>query len=280
MDDTTPPVDRAVALRPRRPGELLRAALDPYGRRPLALAAVAAVALVPAGILNWQVLCRADGCRITVLDGVVVSTSLRSTVAWALAPVAVLAVLAVVLVVSIRAVMAELAGPGPGRPGSLAQAVILVVGPVAALALASLPGMYLTRFDGPLPDLAVVADLLLVAAAGLYLGVRLAVGVPAAVVEGLRWPQALSRSWSLVGGRWGHAFATLFLAFVATGLVGSVVNLLVSVLAAPLVADGWLARTLVQAAVQALVLPYLVAVWVLLYLDLRARAGDSGLDTR
>src|SRR3712207_9017201 len=56
---------------------------------------------------------------------------------------------------------------------------------------------YTTLFrSDPLPDLAVVANLLLVAAAGLYLGVRLSLSVPVVVVEGRRWPQALARSWS------------------------------------------------------------------------------------
>jgi len=45
------------------------------------------------------------------------------------------------------------------------------------------------------------------------------------------------------------------------------------------VGDGWLARTLVQAAVNALTLPYFLTVWVLLYLDLRARKEPLDLNT-
>jgi hypothetical protein len=58
---------------------------------------------------------------------------------------------------------------------------------MAALLLLSLPGMYLSTMDGPLPQLAVVANLLVIVVAGLYIGVRLAVSVPAAAVEGRRW---------------------------------------------------------------------------------------------
>ena len=46
-----------------------------------------------------------------------------------------------------------------------------------------------------------------------------------------------------------------------------------------LVGDEWLARTLVQAAVNALTLAYFLTVWVLLYLDLRARKEPLDLDT-
>ena len=45
------------------------------------------------------------------------------------------------------------------------------------------------------------------------------------------------------------------------------------------VTDGWLAGTLIHAVVNAVTLPYLLVVWVLLYLDLRARAGRLDLDT-
>jgi len=46
-----------------------------------------------------------------------------------------------------------------------------------------------------------------------------------------------------------------------------------------LAGDGWLARTLAQAAVNALTLSYFLTVWVLLYLDLRARKEPLDLDT-
>jgi hypothetical protein len=45
-----------------------------------------------------------------------------------------------------------------------------------------------------------------------------------------------------------------------------------------LAGDGWLARTLVQAAINALTLAYFLTVWVLVYLDLRARKEPLDLD--
>jgi hypothetical protein len=194
-----------------------------------------------------------------------------------------------VLAVATRTITTQLAGQHPGirdalrlgrtRPGWLLQAAVLVVVLVAALVLLCLPGIYLAGLDGPLPQQAVVANLLLIAVAGLYAGVRLAVSVPAAVVEGRRWPQALSRSWSLVDGHWAHVMATLFLAWLATGLVGSLITGVTAGVTGLLIGDGWLVRTLLQAAVLSLVLPYFLVVWVLLYLDLRARTQRLDLDT-
>jgi membrane-anchored glycerophosphoryl diester phosphodiesterase (GDPDase) len=194
--------------------------------------------------------------------------------------------------VTIKTIAARLAGQGTGlrralrsgsaQPGSLRQVAVLVVGAPAILTLLFLPGMYLAMLDGPVPQLAVVANILVVAVVGLYVGVRLAVSVPAAVVEGRRWPQALSRSWSLTADHWSHVLATLVLAVLASGLVGALLTALLvpagsllEVVTGWSVPDGWLARTLVQAAVNALTVPWLLIVWVLLYLDLRARAVDD-----
>jgi hypothetical protein len=73
--------------------------------------------------------------------------------------------------------------------------------------------------------------------------------------------------------------ATLLLAWLATGLVGSLLAGLTAGFTGLLLGDGWLVRTLLQAAVMSLVLPYLLVVWVMLYADLRARKEHLDLDT-
>jgi hypothetical protein len=290
VNDTTNHSERAVALQPRRAGELLGAAFGLYARHPLTLIALAAAVLVPISVLNWQTGCsRTQGCGITVLDGVVVSTSWWTTAVWAVVPILLAAVVGAVLAVATRTITAQLVGQNPGirgalrvgrsRPGWLQQAAVLVVALVAAIVLLFGPGLYLSGLDGPLPQLAVVANLLLIAVVGLYAGVRLAVSIPAAVVEDRRWPQALTRSWSLVHGHWGHVVATLFLAWLATGLVGALITGVTAGVTGLLLGDGWLVRKLLQAAVLSLVLPYFLVVWVLLYLDVRARNEHLDLDT-
>jgi Membrane domain of glycerophosphoryl diester phosphodiesterase len=289
MNDTTPRPERAVTLEPRRPRAILGAAFELYRRRPLTLIAISAVLVVPGGILNWQQSCSNGACRITVLDGEVVSTSPWTTIAWMVPLIALLALFAVVLAITSRTVTAQLAGQDAGlwpsfrstfaQPRSLLQVVILVVGSMAVLVLLVLPGMSLTGIGGPLANAAVGATLVLLVVAGLTVGVRLTVSIPAVVVEGRSWRHALSRSWSLVSGHWRHVVATLFLAFVAISLVGTLINVFIGSRVGMLAGDGWLARTLVQAAVNALTLSYFLTVWVLLYLDLRARKEHLDLDT-
>ena len=290
MNDTTQQPARAAPLRPRRAGELLGAALQLYRWHPLTLIALVGAMLLPLGVLNWQAGCHPNqGCRITVLDGVVVSTAWWTTIIWAILPILLAALVGALLAVTTRTITARLVGEHPGiwrslrfgltRPGWLLQIAVLVVGLLAALVLLSLPGMYLSTLDGPLPQLAVVANLLVIVVAGLYIGVRLAVSVPAAAVEGRRWPQALTRSWSLVHGHWSHVAATLLLAWLVTGLVGSLLAGLTAGFTGLLVGDGWLVRTLLQAAVMSVVVPYFLVVWILLYLDLRARKERLDFNT-
>jgi hypothetical protein len=291
VNDTTQQPDPAVAaLQPRRAGQIMGAALDLYGRHPLTLIALVATMVVPLGVLNWQAGCsRIQGCRITVLDGVVVSTAWWTTIVWLAVPILLAAVVGAFLAAATRTITAQLVGEDPGirgvlrlgrsRPGWLRQAAVLVAVLVAAIVLLFLPGVYLSGLDGPLPQLAVVAMVVVMLVAGLYIGVRLAMSVPAAVIEGRRWPQAMTRSWSLVHGHWGHVVATLFLAWLATGLVGSLLVGLTAGFSGLLLGDGWLVRMLLQAAVMSLVVQYLLIVWVLLYLDLRTRKERLDFDT-
>jgi hypothetical protein len=289
MNPTTQQPTRPIPLHPRGARELSGAALELYGRHPLTLIALVAVVLVPLGVLNWRAGCHPhQGCRITILDGVVVSTAWWTTIVWATLPILLAALVGALLAATTRTITAQLAGQNPGvrralrvglpRPGWLLQVAVLVVGPLAALVLLNLARMILSGLASPPPQLAVVATVLVIVVA-LYAGVWLAVSVSVAVVEGRRWPQTLTRSWSLVDGHWGHVAATLFQALLATALVGSFLTAFTAELTGLLVGDAWLVRTLLQAAVVSLVVPYLLVVWVLLYLDLRARKEHLNPDT-
>jgi hypothetical protein len=107
---------------------------------------------------------------------------------------------------------------------------------------------------------------------GIYLGVRLAVSIQALVVEGRRGTEAMGRSWGLVGGHWWHAFGTLLVAFLLTGIVNAVIT-------APFGATGWFVQAVAAAVATVVTLPYGVLVGVLLYLDLRARKERLTLET-
>jgi len=96
----------------------------------------------------------------------------------------------------------------------------------------------------------------------------LAVSIEALVVEGRRGTQAMGRSWGLVGGHWWHAFGTLVVAALLTGIVNAVIT-------APFGTTGWFVQGVAAAVATVVTLPY----GVLLYLDLRARKERLTLES-
>ena len=92
------------------------------------------------------------------------------------------------------------------------------------------------------------------------------------MVEGRRGTEAMGRSWSLVGGHWWHAFFTLLVAALLTGIVNAVIT-------APFSATNWFAQGVAAAVATVVTLPYGVLVGVLLYLDLRARKERITMET-
>lgn len=67
-------------------------------------------------------------------------------------------------------------------------------------------------------------DIGLLVIPGIYIGIRLVLSTQALVVEGRRGTQAMGRSWALVGGHWWHAFGTLVVAGLLSGIVNAVIT--------------------------------------------------------
>ena len=102
------------------------------------------------------------------------------------------------------------------------------------------------------------------------------VAVPALLTEGQRGTRALGRSFRLVKGRWWAVFGVLIVSNLAAGLVGAMVGFVPQLaLLATGFGDSVLASFLISGAFQALAsvvtTPFLAAVVVVLYFDLRVR---------
>jgi hypothetical protein len=267
----------AAALpRPMGIGEILRTAFQLYQRHWRTLLAIAAVVVVPLTLLQYLFgdLVRTQG--ETTRNGVVVETA-----TWSVGIAALLAALGGILMYLVltgaitRAVAAEVAGEDPSveqsyrfgfhRLGSVLLVSVLVglaiIGGLILLVILVVIGMDNTILNVTLPTLP-----------GIYIGVRLAVSVEALVVEGRRGTQAMGRSWGLVGGHWWHAFGTLLVAALLTGIVNAVIT-------APFGATGWFVQGVAAAVATVITLPYGVLVGVLLYLDLRARKEQLSPET-
>jgi hypothetical protein len=241
----------AAALpRPMGIGEILRTAFQLYQRHWRTLLAIAAVVVVPLTLLQYLFgdLVRTQG--ETTRNGVVVETA-----TWAVGIAGLLAALAAILMYLVltgaitRAVAAEVAGEDP----SVEQSYRFGFHRLGSVLLVSV-----------LVGLAIIGGLILLIIPGIWIAVRLCVSIEALVVEGRRGTQAMGRSWGLVGGHWWHAFFTLLVAALLTGVVNAVIT-------APFGATGWFVQGVAAAVATVVTLPYGVLVGVLLYLDLRAR---------
>jgi hypothetical protein len=249
--------DQAALPRPLGIGEILSTAFQLYRRHWRTLFAIAAVVVVPLTLLQYLFgyLVRTQG--ETTRNGVV------ETATWAVGIAGLLAALAGILMYLVltgaitRAVAAEVAGEDP----SLEQSYRFGFHRLGSVLLVSV-----------LVGLATLGGLILFVIPGIYIGVRLCVSIEALVVEGRRGTEAMGRSWGLVGGHWWHAFFTLLVAALLTGVVNAVIT-------APFSATNWFVQAVAAAVATVVTLPYGVLVGVLLYLDLRARKERLTMET-
>jgi hypothetical protein len=246
-----------VALpRPMGIGEILSTAFQLYQRHWRTLLAIAAVVVVPFTLVQYLL---GDLVRTR---GEVTRNGVVETATWAVGIAGLVAALAGVVMFLVltgaitRAVAAEVAGEDP----SVEQSYRFGFHRFWSVLLVSV-----------LVGLATIGGLILFIIPGIYIGVRLAISIEALVVEGRRGTQAMARSWELVGGHWWHAFGTL----VVAGLLTGVVNALIT---APFGNTSWFVQAIAAAVATVVTLPYGVLVGVLLYLDLRARKENLNLE--
>jgi hypothetical protein len=258
MSETIGQPSEAALPRPLGIGEILRTAFQLYRRYWRTLLTIAAVVVVPITLLQYLFgdLVRTQG--ETTRNGVVVETA-----SWSVGIAGLVAALAGILMYLIltgaitRAVAAEVAGQDP----SVEQSYRFGFHRLGSVLVVSV-----------LVGLAIVGGLILFIIPGIYIGIRLCVSIEALVVEGRRGTEAMGRSWGLVGGHWWHAFGTVVVGGLLTGIVNAVIT-------APFADTGWIVQGLAAAVATVVTLPYSALVGVLLYVDLRARKESLTMET-
>jgi hypothetical protein len=111
---------------------------------------------------------------------------------------------------------------------------------------------------------------------GIYASVRLYAAVPAVVVEGAGVGDAIRRSWELTSGRFWHILGVVLLTALLVFGLTFVVDLTVTMFG---LGDGpWVLTGLLNGLVSAVVMPFGIAVVLLVYLAQRSRteALDEG----
>jgi hypothetical protein len=115
----------------------------------------------------------------------------------------------------------------------------------------------------------------------IWLGVAWSVAFPVMIAEGARGASAMRRSFRLVQGRWWPTFGALLLAFMFQFFLGLLVGIPLGLLTA-----GWdsgsaaslVLTTAVSVASSVITTPFMAAVLVLIYFDLRVRKEGFDLE--
>jgi hypothetical protein len=251
-------------------GDILSAAFEIYKNNARNLLLIVAIVVVPLQLVSALLsnVAFAEKKETVIVSGHSISTTEpRSTAAAALLALLVV-IIALVIWAGLQATITRAAARttigddvdvadsyrwGLSRLGSIVL-VVLLIGLV--LAAGAIVGIFLVF---ALPAFA----LLLLFAWALFGLTVFSVAVPAFVVENRRGAAALSRSWNLVKVHFWHAFGTIVLTLIITGIIQRLIGALGG--------SNWFLRWIFGSIGQILVGPFTALVAVLLYLDLRTR---------
>lgn len=263
----------AVALRPRRVGEILDAGIKVYIRNARILMGLVAVVVIPLQILVALVLLS----TIPAGNEVPVSTfSFSAQRPVSSDPVATLGASALLTVVQLlagwlttAACVKAVSDAYMDEPTSIAKSLRFAVRRLPALA-----GMEI------LLALGLVAAFIALVIPGIWLYVSWSIAAPVLLIEGVGPARALGRSRKLVAGRWWPTAGVLLVASIMVSVVSGAFQALFTALASlpsqPSLVGAVALLTLSSAISTIIAQPFHSAVNTILYYDLRVR--HEGLD--
>jgi hypothetical protein len=289
-------------LRPLGLGEIIDTAFKIYTRHWRVLMLAVGIVLVPALAASYLVLSSAPAPDLApyleepsfvVDDGLLdeILPFFRATVAAALiqligamlAAAGVMRAVAEVYLGSSPDWRATLVAAGRRLPAILITGV-LIVGAIGALTVGIwlLTGLTAMSSGGGrlLVTLAFFISLLVVP----WLAVSWSLAIPVLVVENAAPTGALTRSFSLVRGRWWPTFGTILTAWLIVVILSSIASRIVGAFLSS--GENVAAALVISTAISAVTTPFIVTVLAVLYFDLRARhehfdlaglAGDIGV---
>lgn len=253
-------------LRPLSVGEIIDVAIKIWRRHLATLARIVFVVVAPVEILSALVAASVSGSEIgieatdaagnpTVDGGALAAWIAGMFTAQVLSGLAFLIASAAVL----RAVSVAYLGGTPDWRDSL-RAATSRLRSLIWLAFLMLAGLTVAM-------MALVGPF-------FWLGVSWSVAFPVLIAEGLRGTGAIGRSFRLVRGRWWPTFGALALAFVFQFFVGMVLGIPLLFVTSGLDGDSaaaLLLSTVVSVVSSVITTPFMAAVLVLVYFDLRVR---------
>lgn len=282
------------ALRPLGLGEIIDTAFKIYVRHWRSLMLLVAAVVIPAGVIESLLLADAlpDDLVQSLGDPNVVPDEETLEAAFRFLRLATAAafVQAVAAILAnagtVRAVADVYLGNAPDWRESLGVAfrrlaavlgtVLLIVVALAAISVAAWLLISFTALSasgrlGGLGILGMLGWLVLI----VWLGVSWVAAIPTLIIERVRPSEALSRSFSLVRGRWWPTFGTLLvILLIVTVISGIATRVIGAFLPEP---AGAPAGAVITIAIAIATTPFTVSALAVLYFDLRTRKEAFGL---
>jgi hypothetical protein len=257
------------ALRPLDIGETLDAAVNLYSKNAVKLWTLVAVVVIPIEALVVIIRRLTLPSGVFVRNGSLYTFGSTSTSAYSVG----------LLVGAVLGLFAYLLATGAvfrlqldaylGRPTDVRSSLDFALGRHRLLSL---------LWVGIITTVMVAVGLILIIIPGIYLFVAVAFAIPVLMLEGLRGMGAISRSMSLVSGRWWPTFGRLLVGLilyivgvVLVGVIGAAITHGVSSVSLYLIING-----IVAIVISVFFAPFIAALINVTYIDLRVR--KEGVD--
>jgi hypothetical protein len=223
-------------IMPRGLGDILSAAFELYKANAAKLIGIVAIVVIPATLVStlaWQIFDSGIGVFLAAMIGFAVSF---------------------IITFGVQAAVTRAAAQATtGDPIDIETSYRWALTHIGAVFVVSI-----------LAALVILGGLILFVIPGLIFAIFLSVAIPALVIEGKTGTDALGRSWNLVKGNFWHAVGVIVVAIIIAGVVSSILT--------SLGRGNFVLYWLFSAAANVITAPFLALVFVLLYVDLRARA--------
>ena len=243
-----------TSFRPRGIGEILSAAFELYKQHWQSFIQIVAIVVIPLTILQYFLQDQLQTTSSVTVDQTTGAVDVNNgSFGRSLLLTLVVSLIGVLVTQLLTGAISRAAA------GSLVGES-LTPGDAFGYAFARLGSILLVSI---LVGLIVAGGLILLIIPGIIFAVKLAVSIPALVVENRRGTDAIGRSWNLTTGHFWHVLGTYIVAAIIAAIVSGILGAIGG--------SNWFIRAILASIAAIITTPFTALVLILIYLDLRVR---------
>jgi hypothetical protein len=243
-----------TSFRPRGIGEILSAAFELYKQHWQSFIQIVAIVVIPLTILQYFLQDQLQTTSSVTVDQTTGAVEVNNgSLGRSLLLTLVVSLIGVLVTQLLTGAISRAAA------GSLVGES-LTPGDAFGYAFSRLGSILLVSI---LVGLIVAGGLILLIIPGIIFAVKLAVSIPALVVENRRGTDAIGRSWNLTTGHFWHVLGTYIVAAIIAAIVSGILGAIGG--------SNWFIRAILASIAAIITTPFTALVLILIYIDLRVR---------